>query len=121
MKTRMRTALIFAAIFSMAASPALATEPAPKWQSVKDKAAGKYAECRMEAEAKAVRKETPAEFAKCESKLTKEWKKAEAKGDGADAESSAQSGLILLYGERRHRGAGEDAAPTVRKSSGASG
>ncbi len=50
-----------------------------KCQSKKAKEAGKYAQCRLKAESKAVKKGLAPDYSKCESKLPLKWGKIEAK------------------------------------------
>jgi len=49
------------------------------------KVAGKYVFCRMKAEAKAIKKGTAPNFAKCDAKFAAKWAKIEAKAAGACA------------------------------------
>ncbi len=50
-----------------------------KCEADKNKIAGKYAFCRQKAEMKAIKKEEPADYTKCDSKLLLKWQKAEEK------------------------------------------
>ncbi len=59
------------------AGPAQAVDPEVKCQSKKLTAAGKYAQCRLKAEAKSAKTGEPADFEKCELKLDTLFAKAE--------------------------------------------
>jgi hypothetical protein len=66
-----------------AAAGAHATDPVPQCQSAKNKAAGSYAACRQKAEAKLASNGDVAKYtasiAKCETKFSDAWTKAETK------------------------------------------
>ncbi len=65
------------------ASGASGMDAADKCVAKKMKLAGKYVFCRMKAESKAVKKGTPPDFAKCDSKFAAKWAAIEAKAAGA--------------------------------------
>ncbi len=50
-----------------------------KCQSKKAKQAGKYAQCRLKADSKGIKKALPPDYSKCVTKLTDKWGKIEAK------------------------------------------
>lgn len=64
-----------------------AADPAPRCRSAKNKAAGSYATCRQNAEAKLATSGDAAKYnasiGKCEAKFDDSWRKAEAKAAGA--------------------------------------
>jgi len=66
----------------LAPVPAFALDPAPKCEAGKLKAVGKYANCRLRAESKAVKKGLPPDYSKCVEKLSGVWTTLEAKGAG---------------------------------------
>ena len=63
--------------------PAQAIDPADKCEALKVKEAGKYHFCRLSAEAKAIKKGLPPDFAKCDGKLDLKWGRIESKAAGA--------------------------------------
>ena len=60
-------------------SGAWGISPEDKCEADKNKIAGKYAFCRQKAEMKAIKKDEPADYSKCDSKLLLKWQKAEEK------------------------------------------
>ncbi len=74
--------VVFFAAASGSLSPGWGLDPAPRCESKKLKEAGKYAFCRMKAEAKAVKKNTPADYAKCDAKFSSKWGKIETAAAG---------------------------------------
>lgn len=60
-------------------APVSAVDPAPRCESFKLRAAGKFKQCRLTAESKALRKGEAADYSKCDAKLTDGWGKAESK------------------------------------------
>ncbi len=60
-------------------SAAAGPTPEEKCEADKNKIAGKYAFCRQKAEMKAIKKEEPADYTKCDSKLLLKWQKAAEK------------------------------------------
>lgn len=56
--------------------------PAQKCAADKNKEAGKYASCRLSAEAKAIRKGTTADHSKCDAKFQKKWERIDLRGAG---------------------------------------
>jgi hypothetical protein len=77
----MRISMLVAAIAVtglVASGPAgAALDPAIKCQSVKLKLAGKYASCRLIAEANAVKNGTAPDYATCDAKIQAGWQKVE--------------------------------------------
>jgi len=61
---------------------AAAVEPAVKCDAGKLNAVGKYANCRLQAESKAVKKGLPQDYSKCVEKFSGGWTTLEAKGAG---------------------------------------
>jgi len=75
--------VVAAAIFSsIIPAKTEAADPAVICESGKLKEAGKYANCRMKAESKAVKKNEDPDYTKCESKFSEKWMSAEAKAAG---------------------------------------
>ena len=66
-----------------AASGALAQSAAERCQAAKLKLAGKYALCRLKAEAKAVKSGSVADPSRCDSSLAQKWSAAESSAGGA--------------------------------------
>jgi len=64
------------------AGPAAAVTDAQKCQAAKLKITGKYAFCRLKAEAKAVKTGDPVDYTKCDSTFGLKWGKAETNGGG---------------------------------------
>ena len=60
-----------------------AADPAVKCEAGKLKEAGKYANCRMKADSKAVRRNEPPDYSKCLSKFADKWGNTETKAEGA--------------------------------------
>jgi hypothetical protein len=58
---------------------ALAVDPAIRCEAAKLKAAGKYAACRLQAEAKAARSLSQPDFADCDAKFADKWESVERK------------------------------------------
>lgn len=77
----MRSPFILTAIaIALAAAPAAAgPTPAQQCAAGKTKATGKYAQCRFSAQAKATKKGTTPDFAKCDSKVAQAFAKLETK------------------------------------------
>ncbi len=72
--------------------------PEQKCESAKNKAVGVYSLCLQKAEAKAVKKDEPADTSKCSTNFDKQWNKAEAKwptcptlGDGLAIKADVES------------------------------
>jgi hypothetical protein len=63
----------------MSSGTALAVDPAVKCEAEKLKAAGKYAFCRMHAEAKASAKFEAPDFSKCDAAFDQKWQQAESR------------------------------------------
>jgi hypothetical protein len=74
----MKSFLAGAAVLTCAAT-AWGLSPEDKCEADKNKLAGKYAFCRQNAEAKAIKKGDPPDYSKCDEKLLDKWGKAEAK------------------------------------------
>lgn len=78
--TRIGSKLAIAAAFVAAGTgTAWGLSPEDKCEVDKNKEAGKYAFCRQKAEAKAIKKGTAPDYAKCDAKLLDKWAKAEQK------------------------------------------
>lgn len=60
-------------------STALAVDPAIRCEAAKLKAAGKYAACRLLAEAKAARIRHEPDFSSCDAKFSAKWENVERK------------------------------------------
>ncbi len=73
------TSVLFASALALLAGSALATSPEDRCEFQKNTIAGKYAFCRQKAEAKAIKKGTAPDFAKCDEKLLSKWARTEAK------------------------------------------
>jgi hypothetical protein len=58
---------------------ALGIDPAIRCEAAKLKAAGKYAACRLQAEAKAARSRHEPDFTDCDSKFSEKWESVEQK------------------------------------------
>ncbi len=58
---------------------ALAVDPAIKCEADKLKAAGKYAMCRMQVQAKAVRAFATPDFSKCDAQFETQWQQLETR------------------------------------------
>lgn len=58
---------------------ALGVDPAIRCEAAKLKAAGKYAACRLLAEAKAARSRNEPDFSDCDAKFAAKWEKVERK------------------------------------------
>ncbi len=78
--TMIGTALAAAALLAM---PALGLTAAEKCEAGKLKEGGKYAFCRMKAEAKAVKTGQPLDYSKCDDKYVPKWTAIEAAAGGA--------------------------------------
>ena len=77
------TTILGMLLTTLITSPALANDPiALKCAATKLKEAGKYAACRMKVESKAVQRGQTPDYAKCDTKFTAKWMKAEAKAAG---------------------------------------
>jgi hypothetical protein len=68
-----------ASVVLLSSGTALAVDPAIKCEAQKLKAAGKYAFCRMQAEAKASSKLGQPDFSKCDAQFGQNWQQAEAR------------------------------------------
>src|SRR5262245_21039547 len=79
---RGKWALAIAAAVLLAATQAPAASPADKCEAAKNKVAGKYAFCRQNAEAKAVKTGDPVDYTKCDTNYGTKWATAEIKGGG---------------------------------------
>ena len=88
---------VFGAVVALAAlwAGAAAAKPtdAQKCEAAKDKAAGKYSACRLQADAKGLLKALPPDYTKCDAKQLAAWTKAENKYGGA-CPSSGDQGAI---------------------------
>jgi hypothetical protein len=82
MTTTIRFAAAVAVVF-LSVTAAHAADPAVKCLSAKIKEAGKYNACRMNAEAKSVKKGESPSYSKCDAKFSDKWGKIEDKGDVA--------------------------------------
>ncbi len=60
-----------------------AADPAVDCGAAKMKEAGKYANCRLKADSKALKKNETPDYSRCSSKFADKWSKAEAKAAGA--------------------------------------
>jgi hypothetical protein len=78
MITTIRFAVTMAVIF-LSVTVTYAADPAVKCESGKLKEAGKYGNCRLKADSKAVKKGEAADYTKCESKFADKWTKTETK------------------------------------------
>lgn len=65
------------------ATPAFALDPAVKCEADKLKTAAKFASCRLNADAKAVKKATTADYTRCDQRLAEKWARIEAAAGGA--------------------------------------
>jgi hypothetical protein len=63
----------------LSSGTALAVDPAVKCEAEKLKAAGKYAFCRMQAEAKASHSFDAPDFSKCDAAFEETWQRAESR------------------------------------------
>lgn len=68
-----------AGVVLMSSGAALAVDPAVKCEAQKLKIAGKYAFCRMQAEAKANAKFEAPDFSKCDAGFEQKWQDAESR------------------------------------------
>jgi hypothetical protein len=93
MKNKMYGLLAAGAVCVLASTSALALDPGPKCESSKLSTSAKYAQCRLKAESKAVKKATMADYSKCNlDKFTK----AEAAG-GMDCPTTADQATVSDY------------------------
>jgi hypothetical protein len=79
MVTNIRFVLAALAVVFLSVTVAHAADPAVKCESGKLKEAGKYSNCRLKADSKAVKKGVAADYSKCESKFADKWSKTETK------------------------------------------
>lgn len=63
-------------------SAAWALDPGPLCEGSKNQEAGKYFACRSKADKKAIFKNQPADYGKCDNSFAAKWTKAETKGAG---------------------------------------
>jgi len=70
-------------VLATVVSPALALDPAVKCEADKLKTAASFTSCLLKADSKAVKKNIPADYSKCEQKLSDKWASIEAKAGGA--------------------------------------
>ncbi len=77
------TGAVALACLTASATSAAALSDEDKCAVQKMKVAGKYVFCRMKAEAKAIKKGTAPDFAKCDTKFAAKWATIEAKAAGA--------------------------------------
>lgn len=89
----------------MFAGAGFAADPADNCRASKLKETGKYALCRMKAEARAVKTGQTADYAKCNSKIVDKFTKAEAKagpgicpteGDASDIQAQTSEDMTFL-------------------------
>jgi len=96
-------ALALTILMSATATLAVAqTERAKRCEAGKLLAIGQYDLCRAQADAKAVRKETTPDHARCDARLAKKWEKLEAKAKG-ECPTSGDVELLQLQA-LRHSG-----------------
>src|SRR5215470_15847424 len=88
--------LMAATITVLGIGTAHAASPANQCESAKNKIAGKYAFCREQAEAKAIRTGAAADYTKCDAAFGQKWAKAEAKGAGLCPTNGDQAALQNL-------------------------
>jgi hypothetical protein len=93
MKNKMYGLLAAGAVCALASTNALALDPGPKCESSKLSTSAKYAQCRLQAESKAVKKATTADYSKCNlDKFTK----AEDAG-GMDCPTTTDQATVSDY------------------------
>jgi hypothetical protein len=80
MEQRLAASLLVLALVGVPAAAAPPT-PAARCEAAKNRAAGRFAACVQEAQARAVEKGEPLDVAKCSAKLTVAWAKAEARAE----------------------------------------
>jgi len=96
-------ALALVILLSAAAGPAFAqSERAKRCEAGKLLAVGQYNLCRAQADAKAVRKDTPPSYERCDARLGKQWTKLEKKAQG-ECPTSGDVELLQLQA-LRHSG-----------------
>jgi hypothetical protein len=71
--------VLWVGLVGLAASPAIAGGPHPRCEAAKLGAAGRYAQCRLAAEAAALKKGGSPDFFKCEAGLAKTWSSSESR------------------------------------------
>lgn len=81
MRAKLASILLTASV--LIAGHALALDPADKCEAGKNQEAGKYAQCRLKAEAKAIKKGLAPDYSKCDQKIAQKWSKLEEQADGA--------------------------------------
>lgn len=85
-----------------------AADPAVICESSKLKVAGKYEDCRLKAESKAVKKGTSPDYSKCVLKFSDKWQKSETKAGPGLCPSEGDEGSLEDF-ITRHAGAIADA------------
>ena len=83
MRTKIQLTAAALAVVFLYVPATQAGDPAVKCESGKLKEAAKYANCRLKADSKAVKKDQAPDYSKCESKFSDKWQKTESKADGA--------------------------------------
>jgi hypothetical protein len=95
-RTSMWTTVTLAVLLSWAGT-AGALDPGPKCEAGKNKEAGKYANCRHKAEAKAITTGLPADYSKCEEKFLTKWQSLEDKAGGACPDEPLDPNSVMHF------------------------
>lgn len=95
---------LLAVLLVVTATRAVATTPAAKCNADKLKLAGKYAQCRAKATAKAIKTGDSADYGRCDAKLPEKWSHTElgaegacpTNGDAADVQGQVSADIGVL-------------------------